>query len=92
MPLTPAQENENDNMKAVRECVEWSYARAEELWPLLNKKTNYTIEQDADLVFGQFRVMFFLTNCKVAGEEGSTMTSKQMFACALPTLEQYLAM
>jgi hypothetical protein len=91
-PLTPAQEAENDNMKAVRESVEWSNARAEELWLLMNKKKAHMVEQHSDVVFGQFRVMFFLTNCKVAAEEGSTMTGTRMFACPPPTLEEYLSM
>jgi hypothetical protein len=91
-PLTPEQETENDNMKAVRESVEWLYARAEELWPLMNKKKAHVLEQDSAMVLGQFRVMFFLTNCKVAAEEGSTMTGRRMFVCPPPTLEEYLAM
>jgi hypothetical protein len=37
-PLTPVQQTKNENMKAVRECVEWLYARVELLWPLINKK------------------------------------------------------
>ena len=74
--LTQAQKIENYNMKAVREFVEWSYARAEELWPLLNKKQAHVLEVDPAMVFGQFRVMYFLMNCKDAAEEGSTMTGK----------------
>ena len=79
-------------MKAVRESVEWSYARAEELWPLMNKKKAHMIDLDSRMVFGQFHVMYFLTNCKVASEEGSTMTGSRMFACPPPSLEEYLAM
>jgi hypothetical protein len=79
-------------MKAVRESVEWSYACAEELWPLMNKKKAHVLELDFAMVLGQFRVMFFLTYCKVAAEEGSTMAGSRMFACPLPTLEEYLAM
>jgi hypothetical protein len=92
MPLTPAQDSENDNMKSVRECVEWSYARAEQLWPLMNKKQAHILELDSAMVFGQFRVCYFLTNCKVASEEGSTMTGTRMFACPPPSLSDYLAM
>jgi hypothetical protein len=76
IPLTPAQTTENDNMKAVRESVEWSYARAEMLWPLMNKKQAHILEWDSAVVFGQFRVMYWLTNCKVAAEGGSTMTGQ----------------
>jgi hypothetical protein len=79
-------------MKAVCETVEWSYARAEQLWPLMNKKQCHILEWDPPCVFGQFQVMFWLTNCKVAAEEGSTMTGKRMFACPPPSLQEYLAM
>jgi hypothetical protein len=66
--------------------------RVEELWPLMNKKKAHVLELDSAMVLGQFRVMFFLTNCKVSAEEGSTMTGKRMFVCPPPTLEEYLAM
>jgi hypothetical protein len=93
LPLTLAQEVENDNMKAVCcESIEWSYGRAEELWPLLNKKKAHILELDLAMVFGQFHVMYFLTNCKVAAEEGSIMTGHRMFACQPPTLQEYLSM
>ena len=91
-PLTHAQEVENDNMKAIRETIEWSYGRAEQLWPLMNKKQAHILEWDPPVVFGQFRVMFWLTNCKVCAEEGSTMTGNRMFACPPPSLQEYLAM
>jgi hypothetical protein len=92
LPLTHAQETENDNMKAVRESVEWSYARAEQLWPLMNKKQAHVLEWNSQVVFGQFRVMYFLTNCKVCAEEGSTCTGSRMFACPPPSLQTYLNM
>jgi hypothetical protein len=92
LPLTPEMQSENDNMKVARESVEWSYTRAEKLWPMMNKKDAHILEWDSAMVFGQFRVMYFLTNCKVAAEEGSTMTRPRMFTCSLPTLDQYLSM
>ena len=92
LPLTPAQDSENDNMKAARESVEWSYARAEQLWPLMNKKEAHVLELDSAMVFGQFRVMYFLTNCKICSEQGSTMTGKRMFRCPPPSLYEYLSM
>ena len=91
-PLTPDQITENENMKAVCESVEWSYAHAEQLWPLMNKKQVHILEWNSDVVFGQFRVMYFLMNCKVCSEEGSTCTGTHMFACPPPTLEEYLSM
>ena len=91
LPLTPAQEIENDNMKAVCESIEQSYGRAEELWPLLNKKKAHILELDPAMVFGQFHIMYFLTNCKVAAEEGSMMTGRCMFACQPLTLQEYLS-
>jgi hypothetical protein len=92
MPLTAAQDEENDNMKSARESIEWSYARAEQLWPLLNTKDSFKLEQDADRVFAEIRVMYFLTNCKVCTSEGSTMTGTRGFQCPPPSLEQYLNM
>ena len=92
IPLMLAQDSENDNMKAVRESVEWSYARAEMLQPLMNKKQAHILEWNSAVVFGQFHVMYFLTNCKVCSEEGSTCTGKRMFACTPPSLQEYLSM
>jgi DDE superfamily endonuclease len=92
MHLTAAQEEENENMKAVRECVEWSYAKAETLFPLLTTKYHSKLEIDSRRVFAEVRVMYFLTNCKICCYEGSTMTGERGFRHAPPTLEQYLAM
>jgi DDE superfamily endonuclease len=92
MHLTGAQEEENENMKAVRECVEWSYAKAEGLWKLLTTKYHSKLEVDSGRVFAEIRVMFFLTNCKVCVLEGSTMTGSRGFRTIPPTLEEYLSM
>ena len=90
--LTPAQEEENENMKAVRECVEWSYAKAESLWKLLTTKYHAKLEVDSGRVFAEVRVMYFLTNCRVCTLEGSTMTGTRGFRCPPPTLAEYLSM
>ena len=90
--LTQKQQDENENMKAVRESVEWSYARAEQLWPLLNKKDEQKLEVDSRRCFAEVRVMYLLTNFKVCESEGSTMTGVRGFQCPPPTLEEYLAM
>ena len=90
--LTPAQEEENENMKAVRECVEWSYGKAESLWKLLTTKYHAKLEVDSGRVFAEVRVMYFLTNCRVCALEGSTMTGMRGFRCAPPSLQEYLAM
>jgi hypothetical protein len=58
----------------------------------MNKKKAHMVKQHSDVVFGQFRVMFFLTNCKVAAKKGSTMPGTRIFACLPPTLEEYLSM
>jgi hypothetical protein len=92
LPLTPIQEEENDNMKSVREMVEWSYAKAEQNWPMLNRKETYKLEQEPDRVWAEIRVMYLLTNFKVCELEGSTMTGTRGFACPPPTLSEYLAM
>ena len=91
-PLTVAQQEQNENMKSARESVEWSYAKAEKLWPLLVWKDHKKIELDPDRCFGEIRVMHLLTNFKVCALEGSTMTGSRMFACPPPSLEQYLHM
>jgi len=90
MHLTAAQIEENDNMTAVRESIEWSYARAEQLWRALLIKDRFKIDKESDRVFAEIRVMYFLTNCKVCTSEGSTMTGHRMFRCPPPTLQEYL--
>ena len=92
MPLTAIQEEENETMKSVRECVEWSYAKAEQNWAMLNRKDIYKLEQDPERVWAEFRVMYLLTNFKVCEVEGSTMTGTRVFRCPPPTLTEYLAM
>lgn len=92
LPLTVEQESENENMKSVRESVEWSYAKAEQLWPMLNTKESFRLEQDADRVFAEFRVMYLLTNFKVCADEGSTMTGQRGLQCSPPSLQEYLSM
>jgi DDE superfamily endonuclease len=92
MPLTAIQEEENTNMKSVRECIEWAFAKAEQNWPLLNRKDGKKLEVDSALVWAEIRVMYLLTNFKVCELEGSTMTGTRGFRCPPPTLSQYLAM
>jgi hypothetical protein len=59
--LTPIQEEENtNNMKSVREMIEWSYAKAEQNWPMLNRKDTYKLEQDPDRVWAEIHVMYLL--------------------------------
>jgi hypothetical protein len=89
---TAIQEEENTNMKSVREMIEWSYAKAEQNWPMLNRKETYKVEQDPDRVWAEIRVMYLLTNFKVCELEGSTMTGARGFGCPPPTLSEYLAM
>ena len=92
MPLTGQQEAENANMTSARESVEFSYARAEELWPYLNKKDSKKLEGNASKVVAEVRVMCLLTNFKVCCAEGSTMTGERVFQCPPPTLRQCLDM
>jgi hypothetical protein len=92
MPLTAIQEEQNENMKSVREAVEWSYAKAEQNWPMLNRKDMHKLEQSPARVWAEFRVMYLLTNFKVCELEGSTMTGSRGFQCPPPTLAEYLAM
>jgi hypothetical protein len=95
LPLTPIQEEENANMKSVREMIEWSYAKAAKNWPMLNRKDTYNkLEEEPDRVWAEICMMYLLTsNFKVCELEGSTMTGTRGFACPLPTLSsEYLAM
>ena len=88
IPLTDAQVEENENMKSVRETVEWSYATAKQYWPALNKKTNFKLEEDPAKCFAEIRIMFFLTNVKICCNGGTSCT--KMFHCPPPALEEYL--
>ena len=72
--------------------MEFSYARAEELWPYLNKKDSKKLEGNASKAVAEVRVMYLLTNFKVCCTEGSTMTGERVFQCPPPTLRQYLDM
>jgi hypothetical protein len=91
--LVSIQEEENENMKSVREMVEWSYAKAEQNWPLLNRKDSFKVDEDAHRIWAEIRVMMYLlTNFKVCELEGSTMTGTRGFRCPPPTLAEYLAM
>jgi hypothetical protein len=92
MALTAIQEEENDNMKSVRECIEWSFAKAEQNWPMLNRKESKKLEKDPELVWAEIRVMYLLTNFKVCELEGSTMTGTRGFQCPPPSLSEYLTM
>jgi hypothetical protein len=90
--LTAIQEEENLNMKSAREMIEWSYAKAEQNWPMLNRKDFYKLDMDPDRVWAEIRVMYLLTNFKVCELEGSTMTGERGFKCPPPTLAAYLSM
>jgi hypothetical protein len=93
LPLTLIQEEENANMKSVRELVEWSYAKAEQYWPMLvNRKELKRVDVNSDQVWAEIRVMYLLTNFKICELEGSTMTGTRGFGCPPPTLAEYLAM
>ena len=93
MPLTPVQQEENDSMASVRESVEWSYAKAEQLWPLLNRKDVKKVDgQSGERVFAEVRVAWLLTNINICASEGSTMTGLRGFRCPPPTVEEYLSM
>lgn len=93
MPLTVAQEEENDNMCSARESVEWSYAKAESLWPLLNRKDVKKVDNNAGRrVFAEVRVAWLLTNLNICANEGSNMTGERGFRCAPPSIDEYLAM
>jgi hypothetical protein len=93
LPLTLVQEEENANMKSVRELVEWSYAKAEQNWPMLvNRKELKRVDVNPDQVWAEIRVMYLLTNFKICELEGSTMTGTRGFQCPPPTLAEYLAM
>jgi hypothetical protein len=73
-------------MKSVREMIEWSYdAKAEQNWPMLNRKDTYMLEQNPDRVWAEIRMMYLLTNFKVCELEGSTMTGTRGFTCP-PTM------
>ena len=78
-------------MKSVREAIEWSYARAESLFPLLCQKQHAKLEVDSGRVFAEVRVMHLLTNFRVCTGEGSTMTGMRGFRMAPPSLQDYLS-
>ena len=93
LPLTLAQIEENDNMCSARESVEWSYAKAESLWPLLNRKDQKKVDnQGGERVFAEIRVAWLLTNLSICAAEGSNMTGDRGFRCPPPSLEDYLSM
>jgi DDE superfamily endonuclease len=89
LPLLAWQEEENMNLKAARESIEWSYARAEMQWPLLTNKRNFKVDQDSARCFAEIRVMYLLTNFKVCADKGSTMTGTRGFQCP-PLLEDVI--
>jgi hypothetical protein len=91
LPLTAIQEEENTNMKSCRQMIEHSYAKAESNWPLLNRKDSFKIDQHAEKVWSEIRVMYLLTNFRVCQLEGSTMTGTRGLRCPPPSLEDYLA-
>ena len=92
MHITAEQESENDRMASARECVEWSYARAESNWPLLTQKYHQKLEVDSGRVFAEVRVMYLFNNFKVCASEGNTMTGHCGFQCTPLSLQKYLAM
>jgi hypothetical protein len=90
--LTAAQEDQNENMKSARECIELSYAKAEQLWPALNRKEGFKVDANPMRVFAEIRVMYLLTNFVVCSMEGSTMTGDRGFRCPPPSLADYINM
>jgi hypothetical protein len=92
MPLTAIQEEENANMKSARQCIELSYAKVESNWPMINRKDSFKVDENAERVWSEIRVMYLLTNFRVCQLEGSTMTGTRGFQCPPPSLEEYLAM
>ena len=89
--LTDEQESLNENMKSARECIEWSYARAEQQSPLLVQKYHNKLEVDSGRVFAETRMMYLFNNFHVCCLEGSTMTGERGFRLAPSSLEEYLA-
>jgi len=79
-------------MKTVRQAIEFSYARAEQLWPYLNKKDDKKLEGIHTKVAAEVRVMYLLTNFKVCCSEGNTWTGERGLECVPPSLEKCLAM
>ena len=93
LPLTLAQEEENDNMCSARESVEWSYAKAESLWPLLNRKDVKKVDNSGgERVFAEVHVAWLLTNLNICTMEGSNMTGDRGLRCPPPSIEDYLSM
>jgi hypothetical protein len=92
MPLTPIQVEENEAMKSARESIEWAFAKADQSWPLLNRKDSKKLEVDSQIVWAEIRVMYLLTNFRVCELQGSTMTGTRGFQCPPPSLSEYLAM
>jgi hypothetical protein len=92
MALTDVQIDQNENMKSARESIELSYAKAEQLWPALNRKQGFKLDSNPLRVFAEIRVMYLLTNFVVCTLEGSTMTGERGFRCAPPKLVDYIGM
>ena len=92
MPLTDVQDDQNKNMTSARQSVELSYAKAEQLWPLLNRKDSFKLDLNPARCFAEMRVMYLLTNFCICAQEGSTMTGTRGFCCPPPSLSEYLDM
>jgi hypothetical protein len=75
----------NDNMKVVREPVEWSFGKICSLWAFLDYKKGVKVGQGNAGKY--FQVATFLTNCHscLYGNETS-----QFFKTEAPELEDYL--
>ena len=92
LTLSPQQHEENQNMKGIREAIEWSYGRAESLFRLLNYKDHFKLEVNHDRVLQEIRAMFLLANLKTCCCEGNTCTGMRQTQCPPPTLEECLEM
>ena len=88
--ITPAQQNEKDNMNSARESIEHSYNRPKRVFPLIDASEFKKLGLDPDLIYAEIRVTLFLTNVLTCLRRGNTCTGHRFFACAPPTLQDYL--
>ena len=88
--LTNAQENENDNMKGVREFIEHGYGFTSAKFPEIEVKEFNKLLLDSELIYAKVHVFHFLSNILVCLREGSTCTGHRGFGLAPPSVEDYL--
>ena len=76
-------------MRAERVTVEWSYEQVKCHWNMAhNKNSTLKLEQDAEIVYAQIRVMFLLTNCFTC-LRGNNISYH--YGLETPSLEEYLS-